>query len=309
MKASSPSLKRSEKLSKVFCFFFSKKKAFLLLTLIAAAPCSAAPLRVVAAENFYGDIARQVGGDDVSVTSILANPDQDPHLFELSPSVARAVSDAGFVIENGLDYDPWMDRLVATARVPADRVIVVASLLGRRAGSTPHVWYDPATMPALAHALAAAFTANDPAHATGYAQRLARFDAAMAPLLAKVAVLRNRFRGTQVTATEPVFDCMIAALGMVSRNRHFQLAVMNETEASASDVARFEDDLRAHRVGLLIVNRQASNAVADRLKRIALMAGVPVVGASELEPAGVSYQDWMSAELDMLEKAMAGPIR
>ena len=267
----------------------------------------ALPIRVVAAENFYGDVARQVGGSDVSVTSILANPDQDPHLFELSPSVARAVSSAEILIENGLDYDPWMDRLIAATQMPNRQVIVAASLVGRHAGDNPHVWYDPATMSALARAVSAAYTAADPAHAAGYAQRLARFEATMTPLLAKIAALRGKLQGSQVTATEPVFDDMIAALGMVSHDRRFQRAVMNETEASASDVAAFEDGLRSHRVRLLIVNRQASNAVADRMRSIAVSAGVPVVGASELQPAGVSYQAWMLGELDAVEKAMSGP--
>ncbi len=270
---------------------------------------AAPPLRVVAAEGFYGDVARQVGGDDVSVTSIVINPDQDPHLFELSPSVARAVSAAGLVIENGLDYDPWVDRLIAAVRVPARHVIVVASLLDHHAGDNPHVWYDPATMPALARAVSAAYTAADPAHAAAYARRLAGFMASMAPIRARIAALREIWQGAQVTATEPVFGYMISALGMVSRNQRFQLAVMNETEASASDVAALEADLRAHRVRLLVVNSQAANAVADRMKTIAQAAGVPVLGASETEPDGSSYQAWISAELDAVETAMSSPAR
>ncbi len=293
---------------------FSNKRTKRLLTtkavlLLAIGTGHAQPLHVVAAENFYGDIARQIGGGDVSVTSILASPDQDPHLFELSPSVSRAVSKAGLLIENGLDYDPWMDRLVASAGLPANRVIIVGSLTGRHNGDNPHVWYDPATMPALARALSAAYSSADPSHAAGYAQRLTRFDASMKPLQAKISALRQKLRGSQVTATEPVFGYMIAALGMTSRNQRFQLAVMNETEASAADVAAFEGDLRSHRVALLVVNRQASNTVADRMKSIALAAGVPVVGASETEPAGASYQAWMLGELDAVGKAMAAPMR
>ncbi len=269
-------------------------------------PCcarAAPPLRVVAAENFYGDIARQIGGNDVAVTSILANPDQDPHLFEVSPSVARAVSDASLIIENGIDYDPWMDRLIEAARVPANHVVIVGALTGHLPGDNPHIWYDLATMPALARALQAIFAAADPAHAAGYAQRLTRFEATMPLLRGRIAELRQKLNGARVTATEPVFGYMLAALGLQSLNQRFQLAVMNETEASASDVAVFEDDLRHHRVCMLIVNRQASNAVADRMKSIALDAGVPVVAASEIEPRGSAYQPWMLSELDALDKA------
>ena len=278
-----------------------------VLLAVSAGAARAQPLTVVAAENFYGDIARQIGGDNVSVTSILASPGQDPHLFELSASVARDVSRAGLVIENGLGYDAWMDRLVQAARLRPRRVIVVASLLRRRAGDNPHLWFDPAAMPALAHALCAGYSESDPAHAADYAQRLARFSAAMAPVAAKIALLRQKLQGAEVMATEPVFGYMIAALGMVSHDQRFQLAVMNETEASASDVAAFEDGLRSRRVRLLIVNRQASSAVADRMKSVALAAGVPVVSASETEPAGLSYQAWMLAELGALEAALDSP--
>ena len=282
-------------------------KSCLACVVALLLPCCAQavpPLRVVAAENFYGDIARQIGGNDVAVTSILASPDQDPHLFEVGPSVARAVSDAGLIIENGIDYDPWMDRLIEAARVPANRVVVVAALTGHHSGDNPHIWYDPATMPALARALQAIFAAADPAHAAGYAQRLARFEATMTPLRDRIAGLRQKLQGAPVTATEPVFGYMLAALGVQSLNQRFQLAVMNETEASASDVAAFEDDLRHHRVRMLIVNRQASNAVADRMKSIALGAGVPVVATSESEPRGSAYQPWMLSELDAVDKVV-----
>ena len=287
----------------------SRLTAWLVLSAASLLCCgakAAGPVRVVAAENFYGDIARQIGGPNVAVTSILANPDQDPHLFEVSPSVARSVSAAQIVIENGLDYDPWMDRLIKAAGVPDSHVLVAAALAGHHAGDNPHVAYDPATMPALARALSAALTAADPAHAQDYARRLVSFEAGMAPLQARIALLRTKLHGAQVTATEPVFGYMIAALGMVSTNQAFQRAVMNETEASASEVAAFERDLRSHRVRLLIVNRQATNAVADGMKSIALAAGVPVLDASETEPAGFSYQAWMLGELGAVEQALAG---
>jgi zinc/manganese transport system substrate-binding protein len=108
------------------------------------------PIKIVAAENFYGDIAKQIGGPDVAVTSILNNPDQDPHLFEVSPSVGRDVSGARIVIYNGVDYDPWMEKLLRAARSANRKTIVVADLVGRQAGNNPHIWYDPATMSALA---------------------------------------------------------------------------------------------------------------------------------------------------------------
>ena len=280
----------------------------LALSLGLASPALAQPaaprLTIVAAENFYGDVAQQIGGADVSVTSILSNPDQDPHLFEASPSVARAVSAARIVVSSGIDYDPWMDTLLKATVASHRRVIVVASLAGRKAGDNPHIWYDLDTMQAYTKALASALAADDPAHASDYATREAQFAASLAPIRARIVALRKRLAGTPVTATEPVFGYMLAALDMRVRNLSFQMAVMNNTEPSAADVAAFERDLKRHVVGLMVYNAQASDPIADRMKRLAEAGHVPIVGASETEPPGKTYQAWMTDELDQVARAL-----
>lgn len=262
------------------------------------------PVPIVAAENFYGDIAQQIGGPGVKVTSVLSNPDQDPHLFEASPSIARGISAARIVIYNGIDYDSWMEKLLGAARNPDRKTIVVADLIGKKPGDNPHIWYDPATMLALAQTLAGTLGSADPARQSGYQQRLAAFQASMQPIQAKIARLRERLSGTPVTATEPVFGYMFDALGMQVRNQSFQMSVMNETEPSASDIAAFEDDLKTHKVKLLVYNSQASNPTAARLEKLARTAHVPVVGATETEPAGKGYQAWMMGELDAIDRAL-----
>ena len=261
-------------------------------------------IQVVAAENFYGDIAKQIGGSDVAVTSILTNPDQDPHLFEASASVARHLSAARLVIYNGIDYDPWVAKLLGAAKAAGRATIVVADLVGKHPGDNPHIWYDPATMLALAKALSAALADADPAHAADYQGNEAKFEQSMQPVQAKISTLRARLQGTPATATEPVFGSMFAALGMTVRNAAFQLAVMNNTEPSASDVAGFENDLKTHQVKLLVYNSQASDPVAARMERLALAAQIPVVGATETEPPGRTYQAWMLGELDAVDHAL-----
>lgn len=278
--------------------------ALALLPAAVRAQSSAHPVTIVAAENFYGDVARQIGGPDVRVTSILSSPDQDPHLFEVSPSVGRAVSGARIVVYNGIDYDPWMAKLLGAARASDRRVIVVADLVGRKTGDNPHIWYDPATMQACARGLAEALSAEDPPHQADYQQRLAKFAASLQPITAKIDVLHQRLAGTPATATEPVFGYMFAALGMEVRNQSFQLAVMNNTEPSPADVAAFENDLRTHAVKLLIYNSQASDPVADRMERIARASHIPVVGAAETEPPGKTYQVWILSELEAVDKAL-----
>jgi zinc/manganese transport system substrate-binding protein len=181
--------------------------AALAVAFAAAVPVQAAEkkLAVVAAENFYGDVARQIGGNAVSVTAVLGNPDQDPHLFEATPAIVRQIAAANVVIYNGAAYDTWMDKLLKVTAAPGRVVIVAADLAHKNAGDNPHLWYDPPTMPAVATALAAALGTIDPAHKDDYAARLKTFVASLAPLDQKIAAIRAKYAGAPVTATEPVF--------------------------------------------------------------------------------------------------------
>jgi zinc/manganese transport system substrate-binding protein len=281
----------------------------LALPLAQAVPVRAAEgqIAVVAAENFYGDIARQIGGDRVSVVSIMNNPDQDPHLFETTPGVVRQIAAAQIVILNGANYDSWMDKLLA-AGPRRDRIVVnAARLTGHKAGDNPHLWYDPATMPAVAVAITDALAKADAAHASDYSARLKVVLAALDQVAQRVAQLKAKHGGTSVTATEPVFGLMARALGLTMRNERFQLAMMNDVEPSARDVAAFENDLKERKVRLLIYNSQVSEKLTERLRDIARRAKVPVIGVTETMPPNVKFQDWLLGELDNLDKALSGP--
>jgi zinc/manganese transport system substrate-binding protein len=283
----------------------------LALTLaLSAAPGARAAdgkLAVVAAENFYGDIARQIGGDRVDVVNIMSNPDQDPHLFETTPGVVRQIADAQIVILNGADYDPWMDKLLAAAPRPGRAVINAGAITGTKAGGNPHLWYAPGTMPAVAKAMADAFSKTDAAHAADYAARLSATLASLERIGQRVAQIKAKYNGQAVTATEPVFGPMANALGLTMRNQRFQLAMQNDTEPSARDVAAFENDLKGHKVKLLLYNSQVSEKLTERLLAIAHKAKVPVVAVTETQPANASYQDWMLGQLDAVDKALTGP--
>jgi zinc/manganese transport system substrate-binding protein len=289
----------------------AKLGLFMAIAALLAGPATAqgspGTISIVAAENFYGDVAQQVAGSNATVASILSNPDQDPHLFEASPSVARLLSVATIVVYNGADYDPWMAKLLAASRSEKRRIIIVADLVHRKAGDNPHIWYDPPTMPAYAKAIAALLAERDPGHKEDYQQRLDTILASLHPMEAKIANMRSRFGGTAVTATEPVFGYMATALGLTMRNERFQLAVMNDTEPRVSDVAAFESDLRKHQVRLLFYNSQAGGSAAQRLMKIAQQSKIPIVGVTETEPQGKTYQDWMMGELDAVAQALAKP--
>ena len=182
----------------------------------------------------------------------------------------------------------------------------VARLIGRKPGDNPHLWYDPAAMPAFAKAFAGALTKADPAHEADYKSGLDAFLASLKAIDEKIANLRTKYKGVPVTATEPVFEPMTDAIGLVNRNRRFQLAMMNDTEPSAKDVAAFESDLKQRRVKVLISNTQGSEALTLRLAATAQASNVPVVGVTETLPAGAHFQDWILRQLDALERALKG---
>ena len=268
---------------------------------------AAAPVPVVGAENFYADIVKAIGGSHVVVTAIMSNPDEDPHLFEASPSVARNLSAARLVVYNGVDYDPWVEKLLAASSNPDRQVIVAGDIVGHKAGDNPHLWYDPPTMPAVAAAVAARLEAIDPADKADYEANLAKVDADLKKIADKAAAIKAKFAGAEVTATEPVFGYMAAALGLVMRNESFQLSVMNDTEPSAKDTAAMESDLKNAKVKVFFYNSQVTDPLTTHLLNIANAAHVPVVGVSETEPAGKTFSRWMLDQLDATEKALAGP--
>jgi len=280
--------------------------AAVLLARPAAAQPASATISIVAAENFYGDVAQQLAGPNATITSILSNPDQDPHLFEASPSVARNLSAAAIVVYNGADYDPWMAKLLAASRSTSRKVIVVANLVHKKTGDNPHLWYDPATMPAVAKAVAAQLAKLDPDHRRDYEARSSAFEASLKPLTDKIEALRQQYAGATVTATEPVFGYMADAIKLKVRNQRFQLAIMNNTEPSASEIAAFQKDLRTGAVKVLLYNNQTSEELTEKMRAIAKESGVPVVGVSETEPTGKTFQDWMLSQLVALETGLAG---
>jgi zinc/manganese transport system substrate-binding protein len=281
--------------------------AAALFGVVTQAGAAELPIPILAAENFYGEVAEAIGGDRVKVENLLLNPDTDPHDFEPPASVARAVADAAVVIMNGADYDHWMEKLVEASASEDRTVIDVASLIGVKEGDNPHIWYNPAAVPALVDALAKDLVRIDPEGAAGYESRRAAYLETLAPLTAKIAAIKGRFAGAPVTATEPVFGPMAAALGLDMCNQAFQTAIMNEAEPAATDIAAIEDDLRNRRVKVLFYNEQVTDPLTERLLAAAKEGDVPVVGVTETLPEGSTYASWMIDQLNATEKALASP--
>lgn len=277
----------------------------LVGTGLVASAAVAAPLQIVAAENFYGDLATQIGGSHVTVTSVLSNPDDDPHLFETSPSTARAIASAAIVIYNGADYDPWMAKLLSASTGTDRTAIVAAELTGHKSGDNPHLWYDPQTLPAVAAALAGELARRDPADAAEFTANLAAFNASFADLLKGVDAVKAKYSGVAVTGTEPVFGYMAAAMGLKMLNEDFQTATMNETEPSPGQVAAFEDSLKNRTAKILFYNSQVTDDTTTRLLALAKASNVPVIGVTETEPAGHTIQTWFAGQIADVQSALA----
>ncbi|MCB1498924.1 MAG: zinc ABC transporter substrate-binding protein [Bauldia sp.] len=279
------------------------------VALPTAAPATAAetPIAIVAAESFYGEVAAAIGGDRVVVDNVAVSPDTDPHDFAPPPSVARSVADARVVIMNGLDYDHWMEQLIEASPGGDRTVLDVATLIGAAEGGNPHLWYDPQAVPALASALAATLSEVDPVGAAGYASRLKDYAASLDVLNQKITSVRDRYAGTEVAASEPVFGPMAEALGLKMVGEDFQHAVMNETEPSARAIAEVEDDIKSGRVKVFFYNSQVVDPMTERLLTVAENAGVPVVAVTESMPAGKTYTGWMLDQLEATARALSAP--
>ena len=278
--------------------------SLVLAAALAGTARAAEPVNVLAAENFYGDLAQQIGGTHVKVANILSNPDADPHLFETSPSTARDVAGAAIVVYNGADYDPWMEKLLSASPQPARTAIVAADLVGAKVGDNPHLWYKPETFPAVAKALAAELEKRDPADAADFAANLARFNASLQPVTDGIAAIKAKHGGEKVTATEPVFGYMAAAMGLDMLNEPFQTAIMNEAEPSPSQVAAFEKSLSDGTAKVLFYNSQVTDDTTERLKKLAQDHHVAIVGVTETEPAGQTIANWLKGQVDEVAKAL-----
>jgi zinc/manganese transport system substrate-binding protein len=261
----------------------------------------------VAAENQYADVIRQVGGRYVSVSAIESNPNTDPHEYQASPSIAQLVGAAKLVVQNGLGYDTFMNKIESASPSRGRTVIDVQHLLGLRdSAPNPHLWYAPRTMPALARALAAALSKLQPVHADYFAANEKRFENAVRPWTDSMQAFARRYPRTPIAVTEPVGNYMLQSLGArVSTPFPFQAAVMNGVDPAPQDVTAQRALLSRRQVKVLVYNEQVTDALTASLRAQARREHIPVVGLYETMPAGYDYQSWMLAEVRALLRAVA----
>lgn len=264
-------------------------------------------LPVVASTNVYGDIVSQIGGSHVAVTSILEDPNADPHLFEPGAANALAVAKARVVVQNGLGYDDFMKKLESAAPNSGRGVVVAAAVLGiRGAGANPHLWYDVPLLPKIAAAIAASLAKADPAHAPAYRKRLASFKASLAPLDRAVAAIRAKYAGVPVAYTEPVPGYLVTAAGLHNlAPASFTRLIMQGSEPAPSAVSAMMALTVHRRISVLLYNKQSVSPITARLQAAATKAGVAVVGVTETLPPGATFQGWQLGQVESLRRALA----
>jgi zinc/manganese transport system substrate-binding protein len=277
----------------------------------AAGPSGSGTIVAVGAENEYANVIGQVGGKYVQVSAIMSNPNTDPHTFEASASVARLVSGAQLVVQNGVGYDTFMNTLENAVPSSSRKVIVVQNLLGLpTATPNPHLWYEPSTMPAVANAIAADLAAVQPDHASYFKANAAAFINSLTAWNNAIAAYKAKYPGTPVATTEPVADYMLQAAGVDNLTPFaFQADIMNGTDPSAQDVAVERSLFTQHKVKAFLYNQQVTDTLTESFVTLAHANGIPVVGVYETMPVpGYDYQSWMVAEVQDLQKAVADGV-
>jgi zinc/manganese transport system substrate-binding protein len=268
-------------------------------------------IRVVAAENFWGSIAAQVGGRHVQVTSIITNPNADPHSYEPNAADGREIATAQLVIENGVGYDPWVSRLLGS--VSGNPVVInVGTVLGVPAGGNPHRWYNPGNVQTVITAMAAAFSRADPADRAYFRHQKRQFETTgLRPYHQLVAAIRARYSGTPVGASESIFAMLAPALGLrLITPSSFLKAISEGTDVTVADTLTIDKQIRDHLIKIYVYNNQ--NVTPDVRAQLAKVKAehIPTATITEtLVPADATYQAWQARELRGIKKALAQAAR
>jgi zinc/manganese transport system substrate-binding protein len=268
---------------------------------------SGGPIQVVAAENFWGSIAAQLGGTKVHVTSIISNPATDPHDYEPTSVDARTMAGAQLAIVNGIGYDGWAPKLIAANPVKGRIVLTVGDLVHVKAGGNPHRWYSPTDVQTVIGAIVAAYTKLDSRNAAYYAQRRAAFESrGLAQYKQLLATIKRRYDGVAVGASESIFQPLAQALGLRLRTpATFLKAISEGTDPTARDLTTIDRQVSNRQIKVWVYNSQNSTPDVKRITDAAKKRHIPVTTITEtLVPASATFQAWQSNQLEALQRAL-----
>lgn len=269
---------------------------------------STAPVQVVAAENFWGSIVSQVGGDRVKVTNIITNPNTDPHDYEPKPTDARTIANARYVILNGAGYDAWGQKLLAANPVDGRQVLNIGELVGKTEKDNPHLWYSPEYVKRVVDQIAGDLKKLDPADATYFDQQRQQFlTVGLKDYNDTINNIKQKYKGTAVGSTESIFAYLATPLELnLTTPPKFMAAISEGQAPTASDKATFDKQITQKQIKVLVFNSQNSTPDTNALKQKAQTAGIPIVPITEtLTPATASFQEWQVKQIKDLQQALA----
>ncbi|WP_049181511.1 metal ABC transporter solute-binding protein [Lacticaseibacillus paracasei] len=259
-------------------------------------------IQVVASLDFYGEVAKAVGGNKVSVQSIINNPAVDPHDYEPTTKVGKSVASADLVVASGIGYDGWMDKVVKSADKSKNYLRVADDLMNKKEGDNEHIWYDPRTMPKLANTLADKFAKKDPADKATFKANAKKYIASLDDLNTLINKLKSKVNGQLVDVSEPVFGYALDYLGYKVNDDHFSKSTEDGTDYSAKDIHSIETDIKEKKIAFFVNNIQASSKTVNQLVKLAEQNNVPVLKVTETLPKGKNYRTWMTSQYQQLEK-------
>ncbi|RNE29576.1 metal ABC transporter solute-binding protein [Lacticaseibacillus paracasei] len=259
-------------------------------------------IQVVASLDFYGEVAKAVGGNKVSVQSIINNPAVDPHDYEPTTKVGKSVASADLVVASGIGYDGWMDKVVKSADKSKNYLRVADDLMNKKEGDNEHIWYDPRTMPKLANTLADKFAKKDPADKATFKANAKKYIASLDDLNTLINKLKSKVNGQLVDVSEPVFGYALDYLGYKVNDDHFSKSTEDGTDYSAKDIHGIETDIKEKKIAFFVNNIQASSKTVNQLVKLAEQNNVPVLKVTETLPKGKNYRTWMTSQYQQLEK-------
>ncbi|EPC33863.1 metal ion ABC transporter, substrate-binding protein [Lacticaseibacillus paracasei subsp. paracasei Lpp120] len=259
-------------------------------------------IQVVASLDFYGEVAKAVGGNKVSVQSIINNPAVDPHDYEPTTKVGKSVASADLVVASGIGYDGWMDKVVKSADKSKNYLRVADDLMNKKEGDNEHIWYDPRTMPKLANTLADKFAKKDPADKATFKANAKKYIASLDNLNTLINKLKSKVNGQLVDVSEPVFGYALDYLGYKVNDDHFSKSTEDGTDYSAKDIHGIETDIKEKKIAFFVNNIQASSKTVNQLVKLAEQNNVPVLKVTETLPKGKNYRTWMTSQYQQLEK-------
>ena len=278
--------------------------SFALLIGIFSSACSTATppttssktINVVAAENFYGDIVKQLGGSHVSVTSILSDPNVDPHEYQSNFQDTKALKNADLVIKNGDDYDNWIDQLLSAQPNAHRTVLTGADIADHKLPDNPHVWYGIDNVQTIAKAITTTLKKLDGADASTFDSNLTTFLNSLNPIQEKIASLKAKT--IYLYQTQPIGLNVLTPF-------EFDKAIAEGNDPPADTVTAANDQVTKKLVKILIYNEQTPSPITANLQTAAKSLHIPIVPVTETMPPGKTYQTWMMGQLNTLLQALA----